>query len=66
MKIIVCNEEGTANVKIVNPAEGDAVVSEVEVAEGQEVTLTATTAHEPTDIEVGEVTTSETAEPDAE
>jgi hypothetical protein len=62
MKIKVCNDEGCAKVEVINPADGDAVVSCSTVEEGQEVTLIATECHEPSQVEVGEVTATEQEE----
>ncbi|HEX7246432.1 MAG TPA: hypothetical protein VF245_12805 [Solirubrobacterales bacterium] len=56
MQIKVCNEEGDAKVRIVNPAgEEEQVVSESTVAAGQEVTLTLPEVHDESGIQLGDV-----------
>lgn len=63
MQIKVLNVDGCAKVQVVNPAadEGEQIVSEVEVQAGQEVTATVPEAHEPSEVQLGEVATTETA-----
>lgn len=61
MQIKVCRiEDGPAKVEIINPATGE-TLSCTEVNAGQELTMTLPNAHEPSDIEVGEVVGSEEA-----
>jgi hypothetical protein len=52
-------EDGPARVEVIDPSDG-ALAKSVDVNVGEEVTVVATTANSPADIEVGEVV--ETAE----
>jgi hypothetical protein len=62
MQIRITNDaEGCPKVEVVNPG-GDGtpeqILSSVELAHSQQVTITAVNAHEASDIEVGSVTAS--------
>ncbi len=54
MQIKVENRGDSTSVEVVNPA-SEEVLSSVALAAQQAVTVTAVNAHEPSDIEVGEV-----------
>lgn len=63
MQIKTTNDGGTAVVEVVDPSDG-AITHTASVADGEQIVVTATTAHSPADIEFGEV--EATPEPEAE
>lgn len=63
MQTKITNDGGTAVVEVVDPSDG-AITHTASVADGEQIVVTATTAHSPADIEFGEV--EATPEPEAE
>lgn len=62
MQIKVYSNDGIAEVSVVDPSDG-AVAHNVDLEDGQTITITATSAHSPADIEFGEVEAIPSDEP---
>lgn len=63
MQTKITNDGGTAVVEVVDPSDG-ATTHTASLADGEQIVVTATTAHSPADIEFGEV--EAVPEPEAE